>query len=176
MCDVVLNVSHLICLLLGQYLLVEVIHKVVLVVVADGHRGVTLEDDVVLFYLADLVQVDDERAVDAHELAGRQMFLNLLHAQQHDNGLIPVVAGDAQVFAHGLDIEDVLDVDAHNLVVALDIDDVVVGVDLGIAFALALVEGVLAYFADVLDFLGGGFKFVEAVGLEQVPHCVGLVA
>lgn len=77
---------------LGEHLLVEVVHKVVLVVVADGHRMVALEDDMIFLHFDDPVEVDDEGTVDAHELAGGEVLLDFFHAQQHDDGLIPVVA------------------------------------------------------------------------------------
>ena len=68
-------------ILFGQEFLVQIGHKGVLVVVADGQRRLVVKDDVILLHLADFFQVDDERAVDAHEGAGGQMLLDFLHAQ-----------------------------------------------------------------------------------------------
>ena len=56
-------------MLLGEDALGKIVHEGVLVVVAYGQRCLALHDHMVLLDLADLVQVDDERAVDAHELA-----------------------------------------------------------------------------------------------------------
>ena len=51
----------------GQDLTVEVVHEGVLVVVADGQGHIVFDDDMVLLDLADFVQIDDVRTVDAHE-------------------------------------------------------------------------------------------------------------
>ena len=99
------------------------------------------------------------------------MFLDLLHAQQHDDGLVAVVTGDAQVLAHRLDVADGIGVDAHDFVVALDEDDVIVGA-VGRDFGCRL----LAYLVDVAHLLGSSLKLVKAVGLQQVAHSIGLVA
>ncbi len=157
-------------ILFCQYLAVEVVNECILVIVADGQRHVSFHQHVILLYLTDFVKVDDERTVDAHKLVGGQVLFDLLHAQQHDNGLVFTLTRDPQVLAHGLDVADLLDVDANNFVVALDVDNAIV-TNLG----GHLVLGLLADFADVSHLLGGGFKLVKTVGLQQVAHTIGFV-
>ena len=59
--------------LFSQELLVEIIVEGLFVVIADRQVGILIEDDAVLVDLLYLLQVDDIRAVDAHELSFGQI-------------------------------------------------------------------------------------------------------
>ena len=92
--------------------------------VANGQIGVCVHDDAVFIDLLNHIQIDDIGAVYAHKIVG-QSFFHLLHGQQGDNGLGIALQIDFQVFAHGLDVADVADVDLDNAVFGLEENGVV---------------------------------------------------
>ena len=57
---------------------VEILLESVFIHIANGQIGVLVHDDTVLVDLLNLLEVNDIRTVDAHEIGG-QMLLHLLH-------------------------------------------------------------------------------------------------
>lgn len=105
--------------LLSEELAIEIGHKGVLVEVTDGQCHLRCHDDMTLVHLDNALQVDDIGAVGAHELVAGQALFHLLHAQQGSHWSSTVAEVYAQVLAHRLDIEYIVDGDAHNLVLGL---------------------------------------------------------
>ena len=97
----------------------------VLIEVADRQVGVLIHDDPVFVDLLDLVEVDDVRTVDAHEIIGQPLFY-LLHREEGDDGFRLTLDPNFQILAHALDITDIGDADFHDAVVGFEEENIVV--------------------------------------------------
>ena len=116
----------------------EILVESIAVEVADGEenglwrrgwrRGIEwrLHDDAVFVDLLDVVQVDDVRAVDAHECVGKTL-LESLHGEAGSDGTMAEEV-DFDVLAHAFDVADVADADAHDAVLGLQKEGVGIGV------------------------------------------------
>ena len=93
--------------------------------VADGEIGVGIHDDAVLVDLLNLGEVDDVRAVDAHEIIGQPLF-DLLHREEGDDGFRLTLDPNFQILAHALDITDIGDADFYDAIVGFEEEDIVV--------------------------------------------------
>ena len=109
-------------------MLVEVVLHIVLVVLRYGDVGFA-EDNAETVYEGRLSHVDDVGAVCAEELRTREILLKLLHRhERHD--AVAILQIEAHVVFQTLDIEDVVEVDAQQLVVALDEHEAVAAVEI----------------------------------------------
>ena len=91
--------------------------------VANGQISLFVHDDAILVDLLNALEIDDIRAVNAHEVVGQSLFY-LLHRQQRDNGLALPLDMYFQVLAHTLYVANVADADLHDAVFRLEEDGV----------------------------------------------------
>ena len=90
---------------------------VVLVAHGDGD-GPNLDGEAA--HGLNLVERHDERAVDAHEAPGGQLFLHRLEAHEREQGAGRAFEVNFDVILEALDVKNVAEGDAHQLVLGLE--------------------------------------------------------
>src|SRR5512139_314077 len=112
--------------------------------------------------LADEIEVDDGRAVDALEAARVEALLEILHRLAQDQR---VVAGvDAHIVAGGVDLLDRVDIDAEDLAAILDVDQLLVPVRGVRVLALDTPDRIRSHFGEHFLELA---RFLDAAFLGQ---------
>ena len=157
---------------------VEVADEGVAVEVAHGDGGGVVEDDMVAADFDDFVEVDHVGAVDAHEDAGGQAFLDALHGEEGHDGALLAYEVETEVGPHGLDVADVAHAHAHHLVVGLEEDVVGLGERSCLVGGLSVGCGGDGILQLVLaaHLFGRLAELVHGEGLEQIVHGVGAEA
>ena len=164
----------------------HVFSKFVAIHVPEGEHISCVERDAVAVDFPDGFEVDDVGTMNAHEVRGRQSVFDFLHRQQCHDGFLFVQEVEAKIGAHGLDVADFGDVEADDLVVRLEINDVFLefglfrgkgrrsgGSGMRVLFLLLLIL-FFREFHQAFHLAGSVHELVHAKRFQQVVHSIHL--
>ena len=154
--------------------LLDKLEDLLLVEVANGEFLIAVEEDAAARYALDVRHVDNVGAVDAEKTLGRQQENHVFEAHEgHVRGAVLQV--EFEVFALGLNINDVGQQDADIVVAILDEEDVVVRRGWGCGRGGCLQVRSLSEFVLLLDLGSRTLELGLAEGFEQVVNSADLV-
>ena len=97
------------------------VEECLLVTVADGNLNFS-KDNALAGDVGDTAQVDNVGTMNAHEVVGRKYLLYAFHREQRHERPVLAFNENTHIFAHAFDIADVIDDNADDAIVVLDIE------------------------------------------------------